>query len=211
MEPSIRLWQPQWFLDPVTRLPNRTLFVNRLQTALARPQPLTHRHRSKVAVFAVDVHEFAFIRQRYGRGAAKDLLRTVANRLETCVGPGDTVARFWGGAFAALREVPPSGPSFWTTVERIREALSEEMRLSRSGTIGGPASLDDLALIRLSPRLSVVSAPAGGAVPCEEVLSLAQYGLEIQVHDRRGDGGEPEASFFSVELLEPAFIDIANT
>lgn len=212
MKSPVRLWQPQWFLDPITRLPNRTLFVNRLQIALDRRHPRFQFHRAKVAVLAVDVYEYAFIRDRYGRIAAKALLRKIAERLERCTGPGDTVARFWGGAFAVLREVTPGMSTMWTTASRIREALGDEMRLSRSGAIGDSDEGDDLAALRLSPRIALVSCAAGIGLTSEEVLVLAQYGLNMQVYDRRGGhAAGPDASFFFVELLEPAFIDIANT
>lgn len=212
MKSPVRPWQPQWFLDPVTRLPNRTLFASRLQTALNRRQPLVRRYRAKVVVVAVDVYEYTFLRDRYGRVAAKALLRKLADRLEKAVGPGDTVARFWGASFAVLRESASPHPTTEAMAGRIREALSDELRLYRNGAIGDPGGSDELAAIRLSPRLAIVSCPSGTGIPGEEVLRLAQYGLEMQVYDRPGaSAGEPDAAFFSVELLEPAFIDIANT
>ena len=86
--------------DALTGLPNRRLFVDRLEHALSR----SHRHRQPVAVMFLDLDRFKLINDTLGHDMGDRLLLMVAERLKTCVRVEDTVARLGGDEFTILIE-----------------------------------------------------------------------------------------------------------
>jgi len=90
----------QAFHDPLTDLPNRALFVDRLEQGMRRAS----RARSQLAVLFLDIDRFKVVNDSLGHAAGDELLREVGARLLTSIRPGDTAARFGGDEFAILLE-----------------------------------------------------------------------------------------------------------
>ena len=90
--------------DLLTGLPNRTLFQDRLQQALAAAK----RMQSRVALLFIDLDRFKYVNDSFGHRAGDILLQTVAARLRNCVRETDTVCRHAGDEYlivlSALRE-----------------------------------------------------------------------------------------------------------
>ena len=84
--------------DPLTDLPNRTLLNERIGHAIA----LAHRHKKQFAVMFLDVDRFKVINDTLGHTVGDRLLRSVAERLLTCVRTTDTVSRLGGDEFVVL-------------------------------------------------------------------------------------------------------------
>jgi len=89
----------QAFHDALTKLPNRILFRDRLEQALA--QAKRHKERTPAVMF-LDLDRFKQINDTFGHDAGDALLREVANRLRACVRASDTVARLAGDEFTVL-------------------------------------------------------------------------------------------------------------
>jgi diguanylate cyclase (GGDEF)-like protein len=107
--------------DPLTGLPNRSLFTERLRHAMRRAM----RHPEDLfAVLFLDLDRFKDVNDNLGHFAGDELLRAVARRLEACIRPEDTVARLSGDEFAILLESITDTSDPGRVAERIEEALS---------------------------------------------------------------------------------------
>ncbi len=86
--------------DALTGLPNRSLFLDRLERALARARAST----SLVAVLYLDLDRFTHFNDAEGKESGDDLLKEVAERLRASIGATDTVARFGADEFGLIFE-----------------------------------------------------------------------------------------------------------
>jgi diguanylate cyclase (GGDEF)-like protein/PAS domain S-box-containing protein len=111
--------------DPLTDLPNRTLFIDRLRHALAQ----ANRREGRVAVLFVDLDNFKFVNNGLGHQVGDQLLVAVAQRLSACIRPEDTVARFGGDEFALLLENFAEVGSAVRVAERIVQELQAPLTL----------------------------------------------------------------------------------
>ncbi|MDP9351864.1 MAG: EAL domain-containing protein, partial [Chloroflexota bacterium] len=109
----------QAFHDPLTGLPNRVLFAERLGHALVRAT----RHNQPVAVLYLDLDRFKWINDSLGHDVGDALLVAIADRLRICLRPGDTAARLGGDEFVVLLEDIAGEPDAKAVAERIDKAL----------------------------------------------------------------------------------------
>lgn len=109
----------QAFHDSLTKLPNRALFLDRLGHTLAR----IRRGDGQAAVLFVDLDDFKMVNDSLGHESGDRLLAEVAERLRSCVRPGDTVARLFGDEFAVLLESTTAGEHAQTVAARVLDRL----------------------------------------------------------------------------------------
>jgi len=101
--------------DPLSRLPNRTLFMDRLESALARAE----RRGGRVAVMFLDLDNFKEINDRMGHAIGDRLLVAAAQRLSQGLRAEDTIARLGGDEFVILLEEVASEEEAAAVAERI--------------------------------------------------------------------------------------------
>ena len=108
----------QTFHDPLTGLPNRNLFYDRVGHALSR------RQSGQVAVLFIDLDNFKTVNDSFGHACGDEVIVAAARRLQRCARGGDTAARLGGDEFALLLEdVSTAGVA--GLADRVLDALSE--------------------------------------------------------------------------------------
>ncbi|WP_079435393.1 diguanylate cyclase [Zoogloea sp. LCSB751] len=123
--------------DPLTHLPNRALFADRLQSALARAR----RERTQAGLMFVDLDRFKPVNDAYGHAIGDKLLIAATARMRECLREADTLARMGGDEFVVLLphiDVPLDARR---VAERILSALShpfevDGLQLQISASIG---------------------------------------------------------------------------
>lgn len=119
-------WKQKAFCDPLTLLPNRMLFMERLGHALTRIQ---RQRESLAAVLYVDLDYFKNINDTYGHRVGDQLLVAVSQKLKGCVRPSDTIARIGGDEFTILLEDLKSPEEATRVADRICMELREPFYL----------------------------------------------------------------------------------
>lgn len=113
------------FYDPLTELPNRALFLDRLQVALAGAQ----RQSCLVGVMYIDLDHFKDVNDSLGHQAGDRLLIEVGQRLSSCVRAVDTVARMGGDEFTVLLTQLTDASEAEEVAQRVIKLLQEPVRL----------------------------------------------------------------------------------
>jgi diguanylate cyclase (GGDEF)-like protein/PAS domain S-box-containing protein len=177
----------QAFHDPVTGLPNRALFVERVRHALAR----SRREQRGIGIVFVDLDDFKIINDSLGHAAGDEVLNQVAQRLALSIRASDTAARFGGDEFAVLLEDIEGVQEAADTAERIMEAISAPLT----------AAHKELS-VRCS--LGITIATEDGAADADELIRDADAAMYIAKRD--GKGGyrlfEPEMHEGVLQRLE---------
>ena len=111
--------------DPLTGLPNRTLFLDRLSLALARLE----RRPGTVAVLFLDLDRFKVVNDSLGHDVGDQLIMVMAQRLRAVLRPGDTAGRFGGDEFTVLCEEITGTADAVAIAERVIAAVAKPFRL----------------------------------------------------------------------------------
>jgi diguanylate cyclase (GGDEF)-like protein len=154
------------YYDALTGLPNRTLFFDRLQTALA----MARRDSQRTALLFIDLDRFKPVNDTYGHEVGDQLLQRVAQQLRDCVRESDTVARLGGDEFVVLLPHVHTLDDAMAVADKIHARLREPVeigayRLEISSAIGVATfpedGADEVALVR-SADDAMYRAKAGG-------------------------------------------------
>ncbi|HYS55035.1 MAG TPA: EAL domain-containing protein [Thermoanaerobaculia bacterium] len=126
---AVQRFEFQAYHDALTLLPNRTLFVDRLNVALAQSK----RRKRAVSVFLLDLDRFDIVNNALGRGMADRLLRAVADRLAGTLREEDSLARFSGDEFMFMVGDSGFGTESAIVAQRVLDAMT------RPFNVGGRA------------------------------------------------------------------------
>ncbi|MDX2272451.1 MAG: EAL domain-containing protein [Cyanobacteriota bacterium] len=105
--------------DPLTTLPNRLWFAEKLRKALAEAE----QHHRQMAVLFLDLDRFKMVNDSLGHTVGDSLLIEMARRLGQCLSPHDTVARWGGDEFTVLLTQVPSPEAVSKAAETILQSL----------------------------------------------------------------------------------------
>ena len=153
--------------DPLTELSNRTLFLDRLRSALQRAK----RDSLRLAVLYLDMDNFKQVNDTYGHSAGDLLLQEVARRLRQCVRESDTVGRLGGDEFAVIVD----------NIGRQEDATLVAEKII--ATLSAPYLLDGHHLIS-APSLGIAVHPDHG----QSELQLVQQADEAMYVAKRSGG-----------------------
>ena len=141
--------------DPLTGLPNRTLFAERLGDAAAQ---------GNLGVLFIDLDRFKLVNDTLGHDFGDDLLRAVADRLAAAVSAPATVARFGGDEFTVLL------PKAEETSEAVEEAERLLLEISRPYRLRGQT-----VAIRASAGVAVAAGPSSDPLSLVRDADAALY------------------------------------
>lgn len=147
------------FYDPVTELPNRSLFSDRVDQAVAGAR----RSGERVAVLFMDLDRFKEINDSLGHEAGDRMLREVGERLRACVRPSDTVARLGGDEFGLLLTQLGASRDAAVVAEKVLRAFTRPFRI-------------DAHEVFSSPSIGIAVFPADGT-DCDTLLKNADAAM----------------------------------
>jgi diguanylate cyclase (GGDEF)-like protein/PAS domain S-box-containing protein len=159
----------QAFHDSLTGLPNRALFLDRLDHALAR----TRRGSPPIAVIFLDLDDFKAVNDSLGHGAGDELLVALAGRIRMSVREADTPARMGGDEFAILLEEAPTVDAARDAANRVLEAVRLPVRLQ-----------DHEVAVRASVGIAMYSSPDQTAEELLRNADISMYSAKAQGKDR---------------------------
>jgi len=150
----------QAYHDTLTLLPNRMLFIDRLNVALAQAR----RRKRHIGVFMLDLDRFDIVNNALGRGMADRLLRSVADRLNATLREEDSLARFAGDEFMFLVGDTGAGTESAIVAQRVLDAMA------RPFNVGGRA-----IELTASIGISMSDRDSNEAEPLVRYASTAMY------------------------------------
>jgi diguanylate cyclase (GGDEF)-like protein/PAS domain S-box-containing protein len=168
------------FHDELTGLANRALFLDRMDHALrvARPES------DPVIVLFLDLDDFKVVNDVHGHGVGDQMLRSIAQRIRSNVGPGDTAARLGGDEFAVLLEDSGGVDRAIDIAERLLESLRQ------------PVDVDGLAVTVLASVGTAVAVAGASTTSVLRDADIAMYEAK-----RAGKG--------QIRIFDPAMRQVA--
>jgi diguanylate cyclase (GGDEF)-like protein/PAS domain S-box-containing protein len=166
--------------DPLTRLPNRELLMDRLRTALLQSE----RRGARVAVLCLDLDSFKDVNDSLGHAAGDLVLAEMAHRLAGAVRHGDTVARFGGDELVIVRETKDEEETS-RFAARVAECFND------------PMDVDEVAELFVTACIGVAISRPG--TKAEDLVREADAALY-----RAKDKGRAAIEFFDEDLRSRA-------
>jgi len=165
------------YRDPLTRLPNRTLFREHVEHALAG-----HQSDGRSAVVMVDLRGFRALNETLGSDGGDRVLCTIGERLSAALSGGETLAR-------------PGSDEFWFLIDQVSRSRTVRHRVSRLLEIIDQAIEIGGQSVTLEARAGVAVAPQDGS-DAETILSAASTALH------RAQVEEESIRFFEPDMQE---------
>ena len=167
--------------DPLTALPNRTVFRDRIQQAIRAAQ----REGESVAVILMDLDRFKEVNDTLGHHSGDLLLQELGSRLHAALRESDTIARLGGDEFGVLLPRVAGVPAVVDVAERIAQALRE------------PFLLEDLPLV-VEASVGAAVFPTDGA-DADTLIQRADVAMyvaksansDFELYDPRQDEYDP--------------------
>ena len=162
------------FIDPLTGLPNRMLFEDRLLHAMQRydrdDDSRARREPCKLAVLFVDLDGFKPINDMLGHAVGDEVLKEAARRLRTTTRDSDTVARIGGDEFVLLAEDVSDVADCASLANRVIQVLAQPLevqghQVTLSGSVGValyPEHGDRMKLVQNADAAMYTAKRAGG-------------------------------------------------
>ena len=125
------------FYDPLTRLPNRRLALERLTQQMARAR----RSKSMLALLFIDLDKFKPINDELGHAVGDSLLQAVAQRILDCLRESDSAGRIGGDEFVVLLPDLQCAEAAMHVAEKIRSALAQEFVMPLGAVLNISASI----------------------------------------------------------------------
>ncbi len=167
--------------DPLTGLPNRALFQDRLAHSLSSAT----RREERVALLFLDLDHFKFVNDSLGHSAGDIVLKEVGRRLERCARNNDTVARLGGDEFVVVLTAVRDITDAVMAADRIKREIAAEL------TVQG-------TLLSTTCSIGMSIFPDDGR-DCETLLKHADIALFSAK-----DGGRNRWQFYTPEMNAPA-------
>ena len=171
--------------DSLTRLPNRTLFFDRLTQALAHAQ----RNRQSVSLLFIDLDQFKSVNDSFGHPLGDRLLEGVGRRLQRYVREEDTVARLSGDEFTVVLPYQNSAETALASASRVAAEIKDA--LTKPFSLGG----NDL---QVSSSIGIAVFPQDGQ-SADELVRNADAAMYFAK-----ESGKNNYQFFSRNLNEEA-------
>jgi len=163
--------------DPLTGLPNRLLFNDRMTQAIAHAK----RHCARAALLLLDLDRFKFINDTLGHAAGDQLLQAVGTRLKAAIREEDTVARLGGDEFAIIL----------TQLEHADDAALLAQKLTR--LVSEPIHIEDQVLtVSTSIGIGIYPDDAPDPAALSKAADMAMYGAK--------DHGGNSYAFYKLEM-----------
>jgi diguanylate cyclase (GGDEF)-like protein/PAS domain S-box-containing protein len=177
-----RMWlERQALHDPLTKLPNRLLLMDRARQAVSR----LRRSNGPIALLFIDLDRFKAINDSLGHAVGDHLLISVSERLAEMLRDSDTVARLGGDEFVILAEDLESDAEALAVAERVLHALEEPFLV-------GSAEVSMLASVGVSITHDPEAEP-------EDLLREA----DVAMYRAKGTGGQ-RLELFNEDLRREA-------
>lgn len=148
------------YFDTLTGLPNRALFSDRLQQAMA----LADRKNSTLAVIYFDLDHFKAINDQYGHTIGDQLLIALATDLKETMRAGDTLARIGGDEFVAVLSDMGLRSEIETLLDRLLKVIDKPQEISNNS-------------LRVSTSIGVTFYPQSGSLDADQLLRQADQAM----------------------------------
>lgn len=189
--------------DGLTGLPNRMLFMQKLQEAIDSAR----KHGERLAVLFIDLNRFKQINDQFGHSVGDDVLAVVARRLQHVLYTGDVVARLGGDEFIVLVRGERSADAAPAIAARIVRTLDDELTIGEQTMAVGasigishfPADGDSAETLLLNADAAMYAAKSGGSSG-----AWLSYRELIEMQRVRAERDRQRKDAREAEKVEPA-------